>query len=53
VGIYESVGCGSGLGVGVAIEYKRLSEGVGDAIISGLEEAIGGDGVRSRASELS
>ena len=51
MGIYESVGCGSGLGVGVAIEYKRLFEDVGTAIRSGLEEAIGGDG-GSRASEF-
>jgi hypothetical protein len=55
VGIYEDVGCRSGLGVGVAVEYKRLSEGVGAAIILGLEvaETNGGDGVAPLASELS
>jgi hypothetical protein len=54
VGIYENVGCGTGLRIGV-VEYKRLSEGVGAAIISELEvaETNGGDGVAPRGLELS
>ena len=52
VGTYVS--CGSGLRVEVAVEYTRLPEGVGAAIILGLEvaETNGSGGVAARGSEL-